>query len=153
MTASKYDPGCVLDLSFKSGRMPDRIFIDLVYCRYGSKEWMYKVYSEMNDEYCYIGESEIDKRISDKSAKCYDNKIIIDMYKQGFRFAGNNKSETAFNRARRLQEADYIKNIVLLDAIDKDGNNIQGQLGLWVRYANPIDDDKFRYSGEFYQVK
>ena len=34
-----------------------------------------------------------------------------------------------------------IKHIVLKDAVDEDGNMIDGSLGLWVQYQHTIDDE------------
>ena len=63
------------------------------------------------------------------------------MMSKGFRFCGNSKSDTAINRAKKLHDTEYIKHIVLKDAVDEDGNMIDGSLGLWVQYQHTIDDE------------
>lgn len=140
-TAPKYDAGMVIDIRFTRNSMPDRIYIDTVYMKPASKEWMYSVYSEKSDKYIFMSESQIEKSASKKTAKCYDNEIVIQMYKSGFRFAGNSKSDTALNRAYSMVNAKYIKHIILAEAVGEDGDMLDGQYGLWVQYNNIIDED------------
>ena len=140
-TAPKYDAGMVIDIRFSSNSMPDRIFIDTVYHKASGKEWMYSVYSEKSDKYIFMSESQIENRESKKTAKCYEHEVVQQMYENGFRFAGNNKAETALNRAYGMVNAKYIKHIILSEAIGEDGNKINGYLGLWVQYNNIIEAD------------
>ena len=140
MKAPKYKVGDVVDLRFSNGTMPDRIYIHMVYMKVGSSEWMYHVLSEKSSRDIYMSESDITKFISKKDSECYKNPIIRDMYKNGFRFCGNNKKDTAFNRANSMVNAKYIRHIILADAIDKDNKPIPGYLGLWVQYNTVIDE-------------
>ena len=43
---NKYEAGQVVDIRFSNDSMPDRIFIDMVYKKPNSTEWMYNVLSE-----------------------------------------------------------------------------------------------------------
>jgi hypothetical protein len=141
MKAPKYDIDSVIDLRFSNNTMPDRIYINMIYMKVGSSEWMYKVLSEKSSNEVYMSESEITKFISKKDSECYKNPVIQDMYKNGFRFCGNNKKDTAFSRANSMVNAKYIKHIILADAFDKDNNPMPGYLGLWVQYNTVIDTD------------
>lgn len=140
-TAPKYDVGMVVDIRFTRNSMPDRIYIDTVYMKPMSKEWMYSVYSEKSDKYIFMSESQIERSASKKTAKCYENEVVIQMYKSGFRFAGNSKSNTALNRAYGMVNAKYIKHIILAEAVDENGDMLEDQLGLWVQYNNVIGED------------
>lgn len=140
-TAPKYEAGMVIDIRFTRNSMPDRIFIDMVYQKAKSTEWMYNVYSEKSDKYIFMSESQIEKSASHKTAKCYEHEVVQQMYESGFRFAGNNKAETAMNRAYSMVNAKYIKHIILAEAIGEDGSKMDGYLGLWVQYNNVIEAD------------
>ena len=140
MKAPKYNVGDVIDLRFSNTTMPDRIYINMVYVKIGSTEWMYRVLSEKSSNEIYMSESGITKLISKKDSECYKNPVIQDMYKNGFRFCGNSKKDTAFNRANSMINAKYIKHIILADAIDKDDKPMPGYLGLWVQYNTIIDE-------------
>ena len=141
MNAPKYKAGSVIDIRFSHNTMPDRIYIIMVYQKENSTEWMYQVVSEKSNGITYYTESQIDKYISKKSGKCYETDLVKEMYNNGFRFCGNSKKDTAFNRANSMVNANYIKHIILADALDTDGNPIEGQLGLWVQYNKVIDTD------------
>lgn len=137
-TPHKYNPGDVIDIRFTNCTMPDRIFIQMVYKKSASTEWMYQVLSEQKDDIMFVSESQIDKAISKKDSKCYEHPMVKELYKNGFRFCGNNKEDNAFRRANNMKNAKYIKHIILAEAIDKDGKPIDGYLGLWVQYNTTI---------------
>lgn len=142
MNAPKYNVKDIIDLRFSRDTMPDRIYVRAVYMRDKDTEWMYQVFSEKKNGVINVSESQINALISKKEGKCYDNEVIKELYNNGFRFCGNNKRDYAFNRANNMVNANYIKHIILAEAIDKDGNVIPGQLGLWVQYNASIDDNK-----------
>lgn len=144
MKAPKYKAKDVIDIRFSHDRMPDRIYIKMVYMKDMSTEWMYQVFSEKKNDIIYMPESQIDANISNKSCKCYENEVIKELYNNGFRFCGNDKRDTAFNRANNMINANYIKHIILAEAIDRDGNPIPDYLGLWVQYNTTIDDQQMR---------
>ena len=107
MQAPKYNVGDVIDLRFSNATMPDRIRIHMVYMKVGSTEWMYQILSERASNEIYMAESEITKFISKKDSECYNNPMVQDMYKNGFRFCGNSKKDTAFSRANSMVNAKY----------------------------------------------
>lgn len=139
MNVPKYNAGDIIDIRFSHNTMPDRIYIQMVYRKENSVEWMYQVISEKSNGVAYYTESHIDKYISKRDGKCYETDLVKEMYKNGFRFCGNSNRDTAFNRANSMINANYIRHIMLADALDKDGNPIAGQLGLWVQYNKVID--------------
>ncbi len=141
MNSPKYEAGSVIDLRFTRDTMPDRIYINMVYRKVGSKQWMYEVLSEKSDGVLYMQENDIFKVESQKKAKCYDNEIVKKLYSEGFRFCGNMKETTAFNRANTLKSANYIKHIILANAISQDDYEIDDHLGLWVMYNTQIDEN------------
>lgn len=137
----KYEAGEIIDLRFTRDSMPDRIYVEMVYRKPKSTEWMYRIVSEKSGGiFSYVSESEIDKRVSHKDKKCYEHEIVKQLYSNGFRFCGNSKFETAFNRANNMKCARYIRHIILAEAIDPDGNPIDGELGMWVQYNIVFDD-------------
>lgn len=140
MNAPKYSVREVIDLRFSHDTMPDRIYIKMVYQKDMSTEWMYHVFSEKKNGYEYMSESQIDKLISKKESKVYENPIIAELYKNGFRFCGNNKKDTAFNRANNMVNANYIKHIILAEAFNSDNQPMPGYLGLWVQYNATIEE-------------
>lgn len=153
MNAPKYNISDVIDLRFSNITMPDRIYIQMVYMKDASTEWMYQVFSEKKNGIIFMSESQISKLESKKNSECYNNQLIMEMYKNGFRFCGNNKRNTAFNRARGMVDAKYIKHIILAEALDKDGNVIPDYLGLWVQYNATIDGDYCEQCNGRYVIK
>ena len=143
MPAPKYNVGDIIDLRFTNGTMPDRIYIHLVYMKVGSTEWMYHVLSEKASKNIYMSESDITKFVSTKEAKCYNNPVIKDLYDNGYRFCGNYKRDTAFNKAHSMMNAGYIKHIILAEAVSHENNPLPDYLGLWVQYNTVIDTNKF----------
>lgn len=136
-----YEPGNVIDFRYTRKHMPDRVYVSMVYRSVVSDEWMYQCWSEKSGIKIYLNETEISKRKSKKSSKCYQHPVVIDMMSNGFRFCGNAKSDTAISRAKKLHDADYIKHIVLKPAVDADGTIVADHLGLWVKYRHTIDDE------------
>lgn len=140
MEAPKYELGHVYDLRFSKEHMPDRIYIKGISTETGKPYWIYQVYSEVHPwKSIYMTEQDIDARVSYKSRNCYQHPIVQQMYQRGFRFCGNSAEQTAVNRANNLKEAKYIAHIILCDAVDADGNMLEGQLGLWVQYNRVFD--------------
>ena len=136
-----YEPGNVIDFRFTREHMPDRVYVSMVYRMVMSDEWMYQCWSEKSGIKVYLSETEISRRKSKKSAKCYEHPIVKDMISKGFRFCGNSKSDIAINRAKKLHDAEYIKHIVLKDAVDEDGNmiRIRAREELSIAFQHEID--------------
>lgn len=145
MNAPKYEPRSVIDIRFSHDTMPDRIYVETVYRQDKSNCWMYRVISEKFNKSVYMREDEITKYISRKTAKVYDNPTIQDLYRKGFRFCGNGRKDAVIARALKLKPADYISEIILVDAFDANGNNIIGEYGLWVKYNLQINDNPDGY--------
>lgn len=141
MGEPKYAAGSVIDTTFGGNKMPDRLYIDMVYMKPKSRCWMYEVLSEKNNKVMYIPEIDIERNESKRTAKCYDNEVVKKMYEDGYRFCGNMNNDTAFKRADSMKNANYIKHIMLCDAVDTDGNIIDGKLGLWVMYNRVINNN------------
>lgn len=153
MDAPKYDAGSVIDLRFSKDTMPDRLYVEMVYRKPKSTEWMYQVRSEMNNGGMkYMSESQIIKHASHKNSKCYKHEKVKKMYDSGFRFCGNSKSDVAYSRANKYKSANYINHIILTEAIDSDGNIIEDQLGLWVQYRSIISTTDFTSNG-YHMIK
>ena len=145
MNAPKYELGKIYDLRFSHEHMPDRIYIKGVSANTDKPYWIYQVYSEVHPwKSIYMTEEDIDKRVSRRSADCYQHPIVQKMYQRGFRFCGNSKEEVAINRANNLKTANYIKHIILCDAVGADGNMLDGELGLWVQYNRSFDQPDVR---------
>lgn len=150
---NKYEAGQVVDIRFSNDSMPDRIFIDMVYKKPNSTEWMYNVLSEKKNGYTYMSESQISRLESKKTSKAYDNDIVKEMYEKGYRFCGNSNTGTCEKRARKLVDANYIKHIVLRSAVGSDGNIIPNQMGLWVQYNTVINNVECNACSDFIQMK
>lgn len=150
--APKYKAGQVVDIRFSNQTMPDRIYICMVYKKPNSPEWMYHALSERKSDYIFMNESQISKYESEKTSKAYDHKIVKEMYAAGYRFCGNNRSDTCKKRAEKLLNANYIKHIVLRSAVGSDGEIIPDYLGLWVQYRTVIDDG-YHVKDDFMQLK
>ena len=74
-----YEPGNVIDFRFTREHMPDRVYVSMVYQMVMSDEWMYQCWSEKSGIKVYLSETEISRRKSKKSAKCYEHPIVKDM--------------------------------------------------------------------------
>lgn len=144
MTKPKYCIGQIIDLSHRKcdDKLPNRIYISMIYMKDGSKQWMYKVMSEKGG-LGVVSEDWITKRKSSRKSKCYKHGVVISMYSRGFRFCGNYSDSDVKDIALGIKSAEYIKNIVLFDAIDKDGNTLDGYKGIWIRYNINIGSDDF----------
>ena len=153
MDAPRYSVKEVIDLRFSNTTMPDRIYVQMVYMKDNSTEWMYQVFSEKSNGIVYMSESQIGKLESKRDSGCYNNAVVSELYKNGFRFCGNNKRDTAFNRANGMVSAKYIKHIILADAVNKDGQPMPDHLGLWVQYNATIERDSAPNSSGHYIIK
>jgi hypothetical protein len=141
MNTPKFNIKDVIDLRFSKDNMPDRIYIHAIFIKESDTEWMYKVLSEKSNGYITLPESYINKFFSKKERPCYDNEVVKELYDNGFRFCGNYKKDTAINKANSIKSANYIKHIILAEAIDKNGNPMVGYLGLWVQYNTIISNE------------
>lgn len=142
MTAPLFAPNDIIDIRYKFGKkLPDRLLVNMVYMKGGSKEWMYNVFSERDGSNVYMSESGILAEMSHKNARCYDNKLIEALYLNGYRFCGNYKEGNATNTAESIKKSsNTISSIRLVDAINEDNKRKYGYLGMWVRYGTTVND-------------
>ena len=142
VTKPKYNVGQIIDLSYRkcNDKLPDRIYISMIYMKDGSEQWMYKVMSEKGGLGA-VSEDWITKRKSSKKSKCYKHSVVVSIYSRGFRFCGNYPDSDVKGITSSIKSAEYVKNIVLFDAIDRDGNILDGYKGIWVRYDINIGSD------------
>lgn len=121
-------------------KMPERIYIDSVYRKSGSMEWMYYVNSEQKDGFTYMSESLIFKNQSSKTAKCYDHPIVKGLYNNGFRFVANGGISTLKPLIDTLVGIYEIEKVISIPSIFPDGQQAKHkkQRGVWIKYNNTI---------------
>lgn len=137
----KFNVGQVIHLGCKNG-LPANIYIEMVYKKVGSTEWMYAVRSEAVTDISvvYISESILLKRLSHRSLPVYNKPFFQNMDKSGFRFNGNwDNIDDVINAGKELAKNPNIKNVVIHNARDYNGNKTDGY-GLWIKWVNTIDD-------------
>ena len=137
-SAPKYRAGEAYYLSHKTGA-PARIFIDAVYMKALSKEWMYCIRSEANrNAVTYVSESVLSHRISKHDASIYKNDIVSKRYDDGYRFAGNFKMDDAINRGKEFAKNENIVSVLLHPALDYNGKIIDDEYGIWIKWSYTI---------------
>ena len=138
----KFEAGTTYFLSHKTG-MPAKIFVEAVYMKSASREWMYCIYSESNGcKPAYLPESVLENRISKHSSQVYKCPSIIDRIDNGYRFCGNFERDTAMKRGEEFARNRMIESVLLHPAVDSRGDCIYGQFGIWIRWDAVITDDK-----------
>ncbi len=138
----KFSIGQVIDLSYKNGGMPNRIYITTIFYREQDNEWMYSVILENNNEKTRLGEKFIWDRMSKQVSKVYNNPDIIDRIKDGWRFCGNFATDTATANAKLIaSDNTNVRNVRLYPAIGYDNKYLKDKLGIWVRYNTIISND------------
>lgn len=144
-TIPEFYPGQVIDLSYKTNNMPNRILIRAVYREEQHKEWMYKAITETNsnndDDVAIFAESFIKERRTNHSYPVYKSNIIKQRIKDGFRFCGNYQLYEARARGENLKSDKRIEKIIMYPALDYRGVLIPDQAGLWVKYTTVITDN------------
>lgn len=137
----KFHAGEAYYLSHKTGA-PARIYIDMVYMRPRSTEWMYAIYSEANPDgnITFASESILTQRISKHDNPIYKNDVVIQRYDDGYRFAGNYSMEEAIARGETFARNGHIKSVMLHPALDYKGDTIDGQYGIWIKWDCIIAD-------------
>lgn len=140
----KFMPGQVIDLSYKTNTLPERVLIVSVFTRRQDTQWMYSCLTESTGETVTIDQSTMIQKMTDKSAKVYQCGEIINMYNAGWRFCGNYKSDFAHGIATNTAKDACIKSLILKPALNGAGNTLPGHYGMWVKFHNMINND-----GEF----
>ena len=138
-----YDAGSTYFLSHRSG-MPAKIYIEAVYKKANSKEWMYSIISEANGgKPAYVQESVLATRISKHTSKVYNLPEIINRVSNGYRFCGNFTRDNAIARGTDIAKNDNIESVMLYPACDSAGNKIDDDMyGIWIRWKYVIMNDK-----------
>lgn len=133
--APLYEAGSTYFLSHKHG-LPAKIYIEAVYKKAMSKEWMYCIYSEANNckQPTYIPESVLSSRISKHSSRVYKLPEIERRIEDGYRFCGNEKLENATKKGKEFASNSNICSVMLHPAVDSNGNPIPDVYGIWIKW-------------------
>lgn len=137
----KFMPGEVIDLSYKSNNLPNRIFIKRVRMDVSDKGWMYDILLENSGDTTAVEESFIEERMTHKLAKVYSEPYVLDLYSQGFRFAGNYDESEALKIAKSLKGNSSLLNIQIHPAFYPSGLEWKSKRAIWIRYHQIILDD------------
>lgn len=152
-SAPLFNAGETYYLSHRSGA-PARIFIEAVYKKATSKEWMYCIYSEANEcKPTYVPESALSKRVSKHSTPVYKNPDVVNRLDDGYRFAGNYDKETAINRGKAFAGDSNIVSVLLHPALDGSGNPIENQYGIWIKWSCVITGNGMNEVGDTIRIK
>lgn len=147
----KFNAGDIIDLSYLradvskvnvSGHymlLSDRIMINAVYRKVESTQWMYHVDSEAANGYLYMTEEEIEHKQCSKNRPCYKNKMVKNLYKNGYRFCGNHECRLAVDFAKFAKNMKQIDSVVVCKAISGGGDIIRDEYGVWVKYKHTLD--------------
>ena len=129
-------------LSHESG-MPAKIFIEAVYRKHNSKEWMYSIFSEANMcKQQYVDEPSLRNRMSMRSSKVYSTPKVMELESKGYRFCGNYTREEAMRVGKEFAKNDKIKSVMLHKAINVYGNYTDdGKYGVWIMWSVVINDN------------
>lgn len=137
----KYNPGDVIDLSYKNGGLPNRIIITCAFWRRGDTQWVYKVFMESTGDYSVLDETFISSRASKKTSPIYHDAKIIQRISDGWRFCGNFDTETAIANGKLIAENPAVKNVRLWPAMDYQGKYVKGKKGIWIIWNHTITND------------
>lgn len=149
----KYAPGDVIDLSYKMfSTLPNRIYIQAVYCRIHDSEWMYSVLNEATGAVIPMNEGFINERITKHKSPVYKTELIKGLINDGYRFAGNFPDWIAEKKAKKIAYIDTIHSILLYNALDPNGNPMDGYKGIWVKYTTVIHDNGNTSNGDLDDV-
>lgn len=134
-------PGQVIDLSYKSKGLPNRLLIKSVFIREQDNQWMFECIIESTGESTVLNESFIVNNMTHKGSEVYKCKEIINLYNSGWRFCGNKSRSTAHSIASKHATNRYIRSIILRPALDSKGCLMNNHYGMWIRYNHTINDD------------
>lgn len=137
----KFMPGQVIDLSYKSKGLPNRLLIKSVFIREQDEWWMYECIIESTGEVTILSQNFIMENMSNKDFPVYKCAEIIKLYNDGWRFCGNKSRSTAHSIASKHATNRYIRGIILRPALAPNGCLMQDHYGMWIRYNNIINND------------
>lgn len=137
----KFMPGEVIDLSYRTNILPNRILIKQAKITEFSEGWLYDIVLENSGDTTTMEESFIEERMTHKSRKVYSVKYVQDLYESGFRFCGNFIRQDATRFAKNIKDNKTILNIQIHPGFYPGGDLIMGQNGVWIRYHKIITND------------
>lgn len=140
-TTPKFQLGQIIDLSYKHGGMPNRIYIMAVFWREQDNQWQYQVMMESTGETAQMSEQFINDRKSKQNSAVYKNPDIMARIEEGWRFCGNYDTETAKANAKLIAENEGIANVRLYPALSYNNTFMNGQMGIWIKYNHIIHND------------
>ena len=140
-TTPKFQLGQIIDLSYKHGGMPNRIYIMAVFWREQDNQWQYQVMMESTGETAQMSEQFINDRKSKQNSAVYKNPDIMTRIEEGWRFCGNYDTETAKANAKLIAENEGIANVRLYPALSYNNTFMNGQMGIWIKYNHIIHND------------
>ena len=145
----KYPVGGVVDLSFKNGGLPNRIYIESASWAEGDTEWKYSAKSEMDNGQITFAESTIRKYEANQRSRVGKMQLIIDRYEDGWRYCGNYDKESAIANGNMIAGKTNVRNVKLFPALDINGILLPNEFGIWIRYVNTINADGSQVPNDF----
>lgn len=151
VTIPKFMPGEVLDLSYKHGGLPNRIWVESVMRGVGDSEWNYSVKLENTLDVVKMTEGFISQRLINSKLSVYHCSDIIDRYNQGWRWCGNYEKSVAISNSNMLRSNLNIQHIRLFPALNPNGMPIKGYYGIWIKYEHSFVKN-FTPSSDFIDI-
>ena len=141
-TKPAFTPSTVIDLSYKHGGLPNRIWVYGVEKTVNDKEWMYAVLFENTRTFGLLSESFITDRMINFNSPIYHREDIQARYDDGWRWCGNYEKSIAKSNATLLKHDRNINGIRLYPALNPDGKIIDDYYGIWIKYTYPIQKEQ-----------
>lgn len=138
LQAPQFRPGEVIDFTYKTGGLPNRIKIVSVYHTDSGNGWMYNVILESDGCKTHMSESFILERICKKDQPVYELDTIKKRYDRGWRYCGKYHELRVREVADKIAKNSLIKEVRLTEAYYPNGRFADYQLAIWIRYNNPI---------------
>jgi len=138
-----YKKGDIIDIRPSSNGAPNRIKINGVMTRVSSvgAYWIYDCEFESNHSSQILTEAFILEKSIDKHHQVYNIPVIVDRYKNGWRFYGNYYRNSVSQVSNTLVATPVFKNVRMCEAYNKNGKMSTTQVSLWIRYESPINGD------------
>lgn len=136
MVGPRYEPGKTIHFSYSktADKLPATIYIEAVYRKVKSDQWMYSVINQSGVE-TYMGEKFISDMMTRHSAQVYKTDVVKSYMADGLLFAGNRKTDEAVEFGRKIaRQRNDIDKIILYPALNERGIPVEGEHGMWIRY-------------------
>jgi hypothetical protein len=140
MEKNLFDVGQVIDIRVGGGSgLPNRLqIIGMEYDITGGDGWNYKCLMEDSGEVYEYNEKFISKVRLAMDSQVYLKPVIMERYKNGWRFVGN----WSFNHCKKFGESlakdERIAHVRVCEAYDASGNIKTDVTSLWIQYHRPI---------------